>query len=157
MQSSHRENIFLFTLSISSHIHTSLTLHDCGLQNTDLTKIIWENVPGVNYRKDKNVILLGYWLQKNFFQEKIILDLYQRYKMQLIFPFTNLHLLNSTDTTDTQQHHTSKLQTLARDGEGLTTKQHTPKQIILGMVLHKMTGMNSFCFNLFPALVYPWL
>ena len=64
-------------------------------------KIIWENVPGVNYRKDKNVILLGYWLQKNFFQEKIILDLYQRYKMQLIFPFTNLHLLNSTDTTDT--------------------------------------------------------
>ena len=75
--------------------------------------------------------------------------------MQLIFPFTNLHLSNSTDATDTQQHHTSKLQTLARDGEGLTTKQHTPKQIILGMVLHKMTGMNSFCFNLFPALVYP--
>ena len=33
------------------------------------------------------------------------------------------------------------------------TKQHTPKQIIMVMVLHRITGMNSFCFNLFPALI----
>ena len=49
----------------------------------------------------------------------------------------------------------TKICSLAGDWEGLITKQHTPKQIILGMVLHKKTGMNSFCFSLFPALLYP--
>ena len=75
--------------------------------------------------------------------------------MQFIFQFTNLHLLISTDP---QQHDTSNLQRynlLASDWEELITKQRTTKQITLGMGLHRITSMNSFCFNLLSALLYP--
>ena len=75
--------------------------------------------------------------------------------MQFIFQFTNMHLLISTDP---QQHDTSDLQRnnlLASDWEGLITKQRTTKQITLGMALHRITSMNSFCFNLLFALLYP--
>ena len=49
----------------------------------------------------------------------------------------------------------TKICSLTGDWKGLITKQHTSKQIILGMVLHRITGMNSFSFNLFPVLLYP--
>ena len=62
--------------------------------------------------------------------------------MQFIFQFTNLHLQISTET---QQYH----------WEGLITKQRTPKQSALGMILHRIPLMNSFCFNLLYALLCP--
>ena len=51
----------------------------------------------------------------------------------------------------------TKIWPLASDWEGLIIKQRTPKMSALGMALHRITGMNSFCFSLLPALLYPWL
>ena len=42
LQSSHPKNIFLFTLLISTHVRTVLTLRDCDLQDNDLTKVFVE-------------------------------------------------------------------------------------------------------------------
>lgn len=63
----------------------------------------------------------------------------------------------STNYTGTQNHRTSKLQRnffLGSGWEELFTRQGTPKQILLGMVLHKITDMNNLCFTLPPALLY---
>ena len=71
------------------------------------------------------------------------------------FSIKKIASINQYGYATTSHIEVTKICSLSGDWEGLITKQHTPKQIILGMVLHRITGMNSSCFNLFPALLYP--
>ena len=72
----------------------------------------------------------------NFFPEKI-LDLFQKYTMPLFFSIDKSTSINQYGCATTTHIKATKICSLAGDWEGLITKQHTSKQIILGMVLHR--------------------
>ena len=75
--------------------------------------------------------------------------------MQFIFQFNESWSNNQYGYTTTSNITATKIWSLASDWEGLITKQGTPKQFVLGMVLHKITGMNSFSLNFLLALFPP--
>ena len=104
LRSSHPENIFLFTLLISTHVHTFVTLHDCGLQDTDLTKAFEKMFLENTTRKAKR----WYWLatdsRRTSFQKRS--GIFTRdIQCHFFFLLTNLHLLISMDAP---QQHTSR-------------------------------------------------
>ena len=131
------------------------TLHGYGLRNTDLTKT---------------------------FGKMLKIKLQERWKGDITWPLTPEELLSGIDVgtlpeiystiyfsiyesasisrcrhATTSHIKATKIWSLACNWEEIITKQLTSTQIVLGMVLCRMTSMNSFSFNLILALLCPWL
>ena len=130
--------------------YSAVKLHDCGLRDNDLTEALGKMFRRKLQERQKGDITWPLTPEE-------LLSRIDSPSLLKIYNATYFSIYESASINQNGLATTSHIEAtkIASDFEGCIAKQHTPKQIILGMVLHKITGMNSFCFNLFPALLYP--
>ena len=144
--------LLVHPIDLNPCIYSIATLHGCGLRDTDLTKAFGRMLRRKLLERRKGDVT---WpLTPEELLSRIdagpLSEIYNAIYL-LIYESASINQCGYAATSHVKA---TKTWSLASDWEGLITKQRTPKQIVLGIVLHKITG-TKFCFNFLLALLCP--
>ena len=155
---SSRKYLLLHPIDINPCTYSIAALHGCGSRDTDLTKAFRRMLRRKLQERQKGDIT---WpLTPEELLSRINAEPLPETYNAIYFSIHESGSINQYGYATTSHIKATKIwhikatkiRSLASDWEGLITKQGSPKQIVLGMVLHRITGMK-FCFNLILAML----
>ena len=133
--------LLVHPIDINPCTYSIATLHGCGLRDADITKAFGRMLRRkLNERQKSDV---SWPLTPEELLSRIDTGPLPEIYNAIYFSIYESGSINQYGYASTSHIKATKIWALASDWEGLITKQRKPKQIILGMVLHRITGMKN--------------
>ena len=144
--------LLVHPININPCKYSIATLHGCGLRDTDLTEAFGRMLRRKLQERQKGDITWPLTTEEllSRIDTGPLLEIYNA----IYFSIYKTATINQYGYATTSYIKATIIWSLVSDWEGLITKQRTPKQVFLGMVLHRIAAMK-FCFNLLLALLCP--
>ena len=130
--------LLVHPIDINPCSYSIATLHGCGLRDFDLAKSFGKMIR--RKIKERDEVENKWPLTPEELLSRIDSGPLQELYNAIYFSIYEKGSINQHGYAITSNNNATKLWSIASDWEGLISKQRTPKQIVMGMVLHRITG-----------------